>query len=140
MAQEGRLLHSGGDPDTIAFLRSSAKPFQVLPFVEKGGLAYFDISDAELSLACASHDGFPLHLNAVRAMQAKIGVSESDLQCGGHAPDCKESAIDLVKRDCSPSNNYNNCSGKHTAMLACAKMQNLPIATYLDRAHPIQRY
>ena len=33
----GRLLHSNGDPHAVAFLRSSAKPFQALPFFERGG-------------------------------------------------------------------------------------------------------
>ena len=35
----GTLLYSYGDPQTVAFLRSSAKPFQALPFVERGGTA-----------------------------------------------------------------------------------------------------
>ena len=33
----GKLISSYGDPQTVAFLRSSAKPFQALPFVERGG-------------------------------------------------------------------------------------------------------
>ena len=32
----GKLIASYGDPQAVAFLRSSAKPFQVLPFVEGG--------------------------------------------------------------------------------------------------------
>ena len=30
----GKLISSYGDPKAVAFLRSSAKPFQLLPFVE----------------------------------------------------------------------------------------------------------
>ena len=35
---QGKLIASYGDPQAVAFLRSSAKPFQVLPFVEGGGV------------------------------------------------------------------------------------------------------
>ena len=34
----GKLVASVGDPDAVVFLRSSSKPFQVLPLVELGGM------------------------------------------------------------------------------------------------------
>ena len=34
----------------------------------------------------ASHDGEPFHVEAVRSILAKIGMDESALQCGAHAP------------------------------------------------------
>ena len=37
----GKLLYSYGDPYAVAFLRSSAKPFQALPFIERGGAEHF---------------------------------------------------------------------------------------------------
>src|SRR5919109_4937774 len=80
----GSLLASYGDPKTVAFLRSSAKPFQVLPFVERGGVEYFNFTPRELALACASHEGSDMHVQAVTALQNKIGIEESNLQCGIH--------------------------------------------------------
>ena len=77
----GKLLHSYGDPDTVAFLRSSAKPFQALPFVEQGGAEYFNFTQSELSISCASHETSQLHLDTVAAMQTKIGILEGSLQC-----------------------------------------------------------
>ena len=47
----GTLIHSHGDPHTVAFLRSSAKPFQALPFVERGGAEHFGFTQKELALA-----------------------------------------------------------------------------------------
>ncbi len=35
---DGRLLASYGNSDLVTFPRSSMKPFQVLPFVEMGGV------------------------------------------------------------------------------------------------------
>ncbi len=82
----GTLIASYGDPQMVAFLRSSAKPFQVLPFVERGGVEYFGFTPRELSLSCASHEGSDMHVQAVRQLQKKIGIQESNLQCGTHLP------------------------------------------------------
>jgi L-asparaginase II len=135
----GNTLASYGDPQTAAFLRSSAKPFQVLPFVERGGVEQFGFTEQELALACASHEGSNEHVCVVEAMQAKVGVDESHLQCGSHMPGDVAAYKRLIKNDEAPTPNRNNCSGKHTAMLAHATMRDLPLDTYLDFDHPIQQ-
>jgi L-asparaginase II len=135
----GKLLLSHGDPHTVAFLRSSAKPFQALPFVERGGVEHFNFTQSELAISCASHETAQLHLDTVRAMQAKIGIQEDDLQCGAHLPGDSAMLRMVIKQDITPTANFNNCSGKHSAMLAHAKMRGLPLENYLDRAHPIQQ-
>jgi L-asparaginase II len=45
----------------------------------------------------------------------------------------------LIVTNQQPSQNQNNCSGKHTAMLAYAKMRGLPLENYLEIHHPIQQ-
>ena len=135
----GKLLHSCGDPYTVAFLRSSAKPFQALPFVERGGAEHFNFTQSELSISCASHETAQHHLDTVRVMQAKIGIQEDDLQCGPHLPGDVAMLRMVIKRDIKPTPNFNNCSGKHSAMLAHAKMRGLPLENYLANDHPIQQ-
>lgn len=135
----GKLISSYGDPQTVAFLRSSAKPFQALPFVERGGVEYFGFTPRELSIACASHEGSDLHVQTVKGIQEKIGVEESYLQCGVHLPGDVEAFKSLILHDQQPTPNRNNCSGKHTAMLAHARMRGLPLGNYLDINHPIQQ-
>lgn len=135
----GKLLNSYGDPHTVAFLRSSAKPFQALPFVEYGGVEHYGFTQSELSISCASHETSQMHLDTVTAMQKKIGIHESSLQCGGHLPGDSSKLKQVIKEDIKPTSNFNNCSGKHTAMLAFAKMRGLPLETYLDFDHPIQK-
>jgi L-asparaginase II len=135
----GKLLLSYGDPHTVAFLRSAAKPFQALPFVERGGAEYFNFTQSELSISCASHETAQIHLDTVRTMQAKIGIHEDHLQCGAHLPGDAAMLRMVIKQDIKPTPNFNNCSGKHTAMLAHAKMRGLPLENYLDHAHPIQQ-
>jgi L-asparaginase II len=45
----------------------------------------------------------------------------------------------LIRDNEKPTPNRNNCSGKHSCMLAHAKMRGLPLDTYLDFDHPIQQ-
>jgi L-asparaginase II len=135
----GKILASQGDPYAVAFLRSSAKPFQALPFVENGGVEYFKFTPRELSLACASHEGSDLHVQTVEEMQKKAGIDESHLQCGVHMPGDADAFKSLIVNNRLPETNRNNCSGKHTAMLAYAKMRGLSLENYLDIEHPIQQ-
>ena len=135
----GKLISSYGDPKAVAFLRSSAKPFQLLPFVEGGGVEYFGFTPRELSISCASHEGSDLHVHTVQGIQEKVGVDEGSLQCGIHMPGDVDAFKSLIVNNKQPTPNQNNCSGKHTAMLAYARMRGLPLESYLNHDHPIQR-
>jgi L-asparaginase II len=110
-----------------------------LPFIERGGDEHFNLTLQELALACASHEGSDMHVQTVREMQKKIGIEESDLMCGVHMPDDVKMLKHMILNDIRPTANHNNCSGKHTAMLACAKMRGLPLDGYLDLNHPVQQ-
>ena len=135
----GNLLAWIGDPHVTTFLRSTAKPFQALPFIERGGAQVFGLLPREIAILCASHSGTDLHVDVVRAVQEKAGLSEDDLQCGTHPPFDKDTAERLLRNGESPTPNRHNCSGKHTGMLAHAKMRGLPLQTYLDPDHPVQQ-
>jgi L-asparaginase II len=135
----GELLAGYGDPDTVTFLRSSAKPFQALPFIEKGGDRFFNFSEREIALICASHSGTDEHVKVVSGMQKKIGVTEADLMCGVHPPHHEGTRLELLKRGEQPTQNRHNCSGKHTGMLAHAIMRHLPIQDYINIHHPVQQ-
>ena len=45
----------------------------------------------------------------------------------------------LIRAGTGPCQYHNNCSGKHTSMLAFAKMRGLSLDNYLSPAHPIQQ-
>ncbi|PJB67387.1 MAG: asparaginase [Anaerolineae bacterium CG_4_9_14_3_um_filter_57_17] len=134
----GRLLAWLGDPQTVTFLRSTAKPFQALPFIERGGHEKFGLTAREIALICASHSGTDEHVAAVKTMQAKIGVTVDDLKCGFHYPYHEATADAMKARGELPTPYRHNCSGKHTGMLAHAKLRGLPIENYLDLDHPVQ--
>jgi L-asparaginase II len=137
----GDLVAWYGDPDTVTFLRSTAKPFQILPFVERGGVQTFGLSQRELAVMCASHSGTDEHVMVIRGIQAKVGISESELMCGVHEPGDAATRDAMHERREKPTPIRHNCSGKHTGMLAFTRLtgtsdENL---AYIDSQHPIQK-
>lgn len=134
----GNLLASAGDPNLVTFLRSSAKPFQALPFIERGGHEQFGFTPKEIALMCASHSGTDEHVETIQAMQSKIGVGAEDLLCGMHDPMHQPTRDAMLLRGEQTSPYRHNCSGKHTGMLAHARLRGLPTANYLDFDHPVQ--
>ena len=145
MDSSGNLLASYGDPAAVTYLRSSAKPFQALPFVEHGGVQAYQLTPPELALMCASHSGTDEHVAVVSAIQQKTGVSEAELLCGVHNPYDEATADALRERKELPTPNRHNCSGKHTGMLAYVRLKDFPVGPqaesqeYIDPNHPIQQ-
>ncbi len=135
---QGRLVAWYGDPHTFTFLRSSAKPFQALPFIEENGHMFFNLSPNEIALICASHSGTDEHVSCILAIQKKTGVNETELMCGVHPVFDESTAENMRERGEKLSPNRHNCSGKHTGMLAYAQMNNWSTSDYLDRHHPAQ--
>jgi L-asparaginase II len=134
----GQVLAWHGDPQIVTFMRSSSKPIQALPFIESGGDQLFHLTSRELAIICGSHDGSDEHVKVIQSLQSKIGVSESDLLCGIQPP-LDESVSDQLKINFqAPTSNRHNCSGKHTGMLAYARLLGLPVSNYVDPGHPIQ--
>jgi L-asparaginase II len=139
----GSMVAWYGDPWLVTFTRSSAKPFQALPFLEDGGMAHFGLTLQEVALICASHSGTDEHLAVVQSIQNKVGVSEADLMCGVHTVYDRQTAEAMRQRGEKPTPNRHNCSGKHTGMLAYAHMLGIPTGaddlSYIDPTHPVQQ-
>lgn len=135
----GNLLAYHGDPNTVTFLRSTAKPMQALAFVEAGGPKALNLSEKELALICASHSGTDDHALTATSIQQKANITETDLQCGVHLPMHKDTANALRDRGETLTSNRHNCSGKHSGMLAFAKWKGWPLETYLECENPLQQ-
>jgi len=136
---QNRLVASLGDPDTFTYPRSTAKPLQVLPFVERGGLEHFGITPRELALMCASHAGTDDHAAVAESIQRKVGVKESDLLCGMHPPYDKDTLYRMIRTGEESRPNRHNCSGKHSGMLAHARLRGWSIEDYINPEHPLQK-
>ena len=145
---DGHVLASLGDIDRPIFPRSAVKVLQALPLVASGAADRFGLTDAELALACASHNGEELHAQTAARMLAKAGLDASALECGTHWPYLDGAARALAVQGREPDALNNNCSGKHAGFvcLACALHDgagglNLRqyVRGYVKPVHPVMR-
>lgn len=136
---DGNLLLALGDPSQVAFLRSSAKPFQLLPALVTGAVDRFGVTGRELAVLAASHSAEPRHQEAVLAVLEKAGLSEKALRCGTHPPLHEATARQQVHDGKEPSPVCNNCSGAHAGMLIACQAEGWPLDTYGKPDHPLQR-
>lgn len=120
---DGRPVLALGEVRRAVFPRSAVKLLQALPLVASGAADELALSDEELALACASHNGEPAHVATARAMLAKAGLDAEALECGTHWPARDEAQRELAARGEAPTPLHNNCSGKHAGFLclACAR-------------------
>jgi L-asparaginase II len=135
---DGQIVAHLGSPHNVTYLRSSSKPHQALPLVASGAADHFGFTEKEVAIACASHNGETIHTETVARMLKKIGMDASALKCGVHEPYSAEAARELRERGTEPTVLHNNCSGKHTGMLALALHLNAPTETYDQPSNPVQ--
>ena len=116
--RDGQVVAAAGDPELVAYMRSSAKPLQALPVAR----ARDDLDERDLAIASASHRADRDQLEAVQALLAKAEATEDDLECG------QEDGSRL----------RHNCSGKHAAMLALCRARGWRTRGYRLAGHPVQ--
>lgn len=149
---DGAVVGALGDIDRPVFPRSAVKVLQALPLVASGAADRLALSDEELAIACASHNGEAAHVHTAAAMLAKAGVDVQALECGAHAPKLEADLRALGRSGAAASALHNNCSGKHAGFvcLACALMGGPAgeaagldlrrfVRGYVDPAHPVMR-
>ena len=57
----GDVVENWGDIESLIFPRSALKPLLAIQLVESGASDQYALSNAELSLACSSHQGEQMH-------------------------------------------------------------------------------
>lgn len=136
---EGAVVLSAGDFQRPVYPRSAIKSLQAIALVESGAADAFDVTEAELALACASHSGEARHVEAVTAWLARLGLSADDLECGPQLPGHEASLIALLAGGGQATAAHNNCSGKHSGFLTLARHLGVPTKGYIDYGHPVQQ-
>ncbi len=134
----GSLIAGRGDPGSLNYTRSALKPLQALAFVEDGGMSRFSFGSHELALMCASHGGEAVHVATAQRMLDRIDATESDLQCGCHAPTYFAHTDTPAPPGVRWTPLFHNCSGKHSGFLAWCRLHGRPLKTYLDPASALQ--
>ncbi len=118
--------------------RSAAKPLQLWCSLE----ALSDppeLGPEWIALGASSHSGQHGHVEGVRAILRHFGLDEGQLQCGAEPPAHRPTSEALLRGGDPFLALHNDCSGKHSFMLAACRAQGWSTADYLDPAHPLQR-
>ncbi len=141
----GAVHTAWGDIERPVFPRSAVKLLQALPLVASGAADDFKLSDEELALACASHNGEPEHAATAASMLSKAGVDLRALECGAHWPYHDATTKAMAARGESPTALHNNCSGKHSGFvcLGCRRAGGQDLFSfvrgYVQPEHPVMR-
>lgn len=135
---EGELLYSIGDPNEIAFARSSAKLIQAMVPIYYGLDEEYNFSQENIAQICGSHSGEDIHISNTRTILEKIGLDESYLKCGAHYPFKEEIVNRMKENNEEPLDIHNNCSGKHGGMLTTTKYFKDSLKDYYETDHPTQ--
>lgn len=114
----GAIVAEAGDTARPVFLRSAAKPIQVLPLV----CARPDLEGRHIAIACSSHLARPEQLEAVRELLDLAGASETDLETGAE-----------------PTPIEHTCSGKHAGFILLCRERGYETKGYRLASHPLQR-
>ncbi|MFO1224233.1 MAG: asparaginase [Burkholderiaceae bacterium] len=143
----GAAVCTIGDTARPVFARSAVKVLQALPLVTSGAADAFALTDEELALACASHNGQARHVAVAASVLAKAGLDESALECGVQWP-----SHEVAQREWAASGRplgalHNNCSGKHAGFLCVgclmARAQGRDarefVRGYVRADHPVMR-
>ncbi len=136
---DGRVLAATERPGLVTTFRSAAKPFQLLPLVERGHAERWGFDDEALAVMAGSHTGSADHVALVTRILERIGLSAEHLVCGYHDPDDYHSLLQIRDGRVERSALYNNCSGKHAGLLALARAEGWPVEGYHRPAHPVQQ-
>jgi L-asparaginase II len=135
---QGAIIEAWGDPEAVIYPRSSCKMLQALPLVESGAADAAGLSEAQLALACASHQGAAIHTGMVTRWLADLGMAEADLRCGAHEPYDRAERDRLILSHEAPCQIHNNCSGKHAGFLTMVRHVKAG-PEYVEVDHPLQR-
>lgn len=136
---DGSVERALGDPAIPVLLRSCAKPFGLVAFVESGAADAYGVTPAELAVLAASHSGEDLHVRTIQAVMRRAGVSQSLLACGTDgAPLDSITAIRLTRDGERPGAIRHMCSGHHASFLLMSKYADWSLDDYWQPDHPSQ--
>ena len=136
---DGRVILSTGNENDYIYPRSSIKIFQALPFVESKAVKKFKLSLKTVALACSSHRGEKYHIKEINNWLKKINVKEKVLKCGSHYPLNDNEKVKILSSNKKIDQRYNNCAGKHLAMITSCLINNYNLNSYLAFEHPHQK-
>ena len=136
---KGDLLAWAGDPDTVTFMRSAAKPIQTLNVFSTGAYDRYGFTAKEIAIMCGSHYGEAIHKETILGILDKIGLTQSALLCGDIYSIREETRFQQIwdHETVQPFNS--DCSGKHCGFLASCLVKGYPLENYNKIENPLQQ-
>lgn len=135
----GRVFAALGDVQRAVFPRSAIKFLQTIPFVESGAVDAFSLDDRHIALACASHNGEPIHAGLAQDWLERLACTHDDLECGAELPMHQATQFELLSEGRGPQRLHHNCSGKHLGFLSTCKQLGEQTSNYRLYNHAAQR-
>ena len=136
---KGKTLITSGNNNDYIYPRSSIKIFQAIPFMHSNAVKHFKLNSKMIALACSSHRGEYFHIKELKKWINKINVSEKVLQCGIHYPLNLVATEKILRKNIRVNQLYNNCAGKHLAMISGSLKNKYNINNYLKFNHKYQK-
>ena len=133
----GTLQWGVGNFRNKVFPRSSAKVFQALAALNEDIIDEYHLTEQEIALLVSSHNGEDIHVETVKAIAEKAGITEKDFMCGHDYPWYKKDC--LSTKFTQPSSFHHQCSGKHVALLMLAQKCGYTLHSYHEEHHNVQQ-
>jgi L-asparaginase II len=137
--RDGQLVAHAGEPARPLYSRSAMKPLQAAVSMSAMSPKDLDgrdrLSDAQVAVMCASHNGEDVHVETVRSVLARGGLGVEALGCPPDWPIDQEAMAHAGER----RRELHNCSGKHAGKLLSCARAGWDVASYLDPSHPLQQ-
>ncbi len=129
----------GDDKNYPFYLRSCAKPLQAALMFDYELDKKYNMTEEEIAICASSHAGEKIHVEIVKNLLNKFGISINKLKCGVHEPISKTAQDEILLNNEEPTVLHNNCSGKHTMMLGLCKLNDWDMDNYDSINHPLQK-
>lgn len=139
VSYDGKVKYYVGDVDFVTYMRSSAKPIQVIPVIKNGLDKKFKLEDKEIAVMTGSHRAESFHVKALESIMGKIGVDEEELICLPTYPLSTNAREELLREKMPKRRIYHNCSGKHLGILTLCRFLGCDSKGYWEKENPAQR-
>ena len=135
----GEILKEWGNSNMMIYPRSALKPIQSLNLFKDGVAEFLNLSDQQIALSTASHHAEIVHQEMIKNWLRKMNLNENHLFCGPAWPWNEKDQFEAYSKYRIKRRIFHNCSGKHCGHLAVCQYKELPIETYRNKEHPIQK-
>jgi len=132
---EGRLVAHAGEPEHPVFARSCMKPLQAAVSLSVMGPHAEQLSDRQVAVMCASHNGEDVHVATVLEILKRVGLDFSALRNPPGWPLDPEAMANAG----SQRRELHNCSGKHAGMILATELAGWDRTQYLEATEPLQQ-